>query len=153
MDRTKGDVVHMRTMKRILQASLDEVRNAMYPVLEPDFLSRPSDEAEAISLANIRNHYLPECILAYNSVLHFAGYAITRTWLVKCMDLAQEVATNDTLTEAFVASSRMKELVSAFALSSQALLHANEQGNKTKRDEGLEIWQVKPQDVGLTKDS
>jgi nuclear pore complex protein Nup107 len=144
----------MRTIKKVLQSALDDVRNAMYPILEPDFLSRPSDEAEAIPLNNIRNHYLPECILAYNSVLYFAGHAITRRWLVECMELAQLVATNDTLTEAFVASSRMQELVKAFALSSQALLHANEQGSKKgRRDEGIEIWQVKPQDVGLTKDS
>lgn len=144
----------MRTIKKVMQAALNDVLVAMYPLLRPDFLSRPSDEAEAIPLANIRNHYLPECVLAYNSVLYFAGHVITRSWLVQCMNLAQEVATNDTLTEAFVASSRMKELVSAFALSSQALLHANEQGSKKgKKDEGIEIWQVKPQDVGLTKDS
>ena len=144
----------MRSMKKVMQAALNDVRVAMFPLLESDFLSRPSDEAEAIPLANIRNHYLPECVLAYNSVLYFAGHVITRSWLVECMNLAQEVATNDTLTEAFVASSRMKELVSAFALSSQALLHANEQGSKKgKKDEEIEIWQVKPQDVGLTKDS
>lgn len=144
----------MRTVKKVMQAALNDVRVAMFPLLESDFLSRPSDEAEAIPLANIRNHYLPECVLAYNSILYFAGHVITRSWLVECMNLAQEVATNDTLTEAFVASSRMKELVSAFALSSQALLHANEQGSKKgKKDEGIEIWQVKPQDVGLTKDS
>lgn len=141
-------------MKKILQAALDDVRNAMYPLLESDFLSKPSDEAEAIPLIKIRNHYLPECVLAYNSVLYFAGHAITRNHLVECMTLAQLVATNDTLTEAFVASSRMRELVSAFALSSQALLHANEQGSrKGKREEGIDIWQVKPQDVGLSKDS
>jgi nuclear pore complex protein Nup107 len=141
-------------MKSILRPALEEVQNAMYPLLESDFLSRPSDEAEAIPLTNIRNHYLPECILAYNSVLYLAGHFISRNWLVECMSLAQEVATNDTLTEAFVASSRMKELVSAFARSSQALLHANEQGSKKgKRDEGIDIWQVKPQDVGLNKAS
>jgi nuclear pore complex protein Nup107 len=140
----------MRSMKKVLQGALDDVRKAMYPLLEPEFLSRPSDEAEAIPLANIRNHYLPECVLAYNSVLYFAGHIISRTWLVECMNLAQLVATTDMLTEAFVQSSRMKELVTAFAMSSQALLHANEQGGrKGKRDGRLEIWQVKPQDVGL----
>ena len=125
----------------------------MYPLLESEFLSRPSDEAEAISLTNIRNHYLPECVLAYNSVLYFAGHAISRTWLVACMNLAQVVAGNDMLTDAFVQSSRMKELVTAFAMSSQALLHANEQGGrKGKKDENLEVWQVKPHDVGLSDD-
>lgn len=140
-------------MKKILQVALDDVRNSIYPLLEPDFLSRPSDEAEAIPLANIRNHYLPECVLAYNSVLYFAGHGISRNWLVECMNLAQVVATNDTLTNAFVASSRMRELVRAFALSSQALLHANEVGSKKgKKDEAIEIWQVRPQDVGLVKE-
>lgn len=143
----------MRAVKKVLQAALDDVRNAMFPLLDPEYLSRPSDEAEVVPLKNIRNHYLPECVLAYNSVLHFAGYALTRNCLVECMNLAQEVATNETLTDAFVESSRMKELVTAFALSSQALLHANEQGSKKgKKDEAIEIWQVKPQDVGLSKD-
>lgn len=123
----------------------------MYPLLESDFLSRPSDEAEAISLTNLRNHYLPECVLAYNSVLYFAGHAISRTWLIECMNLAQVVAANETLTEAFVQSSRMKELVMAFAMSSQALLHANEHGGRRgKKDENLEVWQVRPVEVGLS---
>lgn len=144
----------MRTVKKILQTALEDVRNAMYPLWEKDFLSMPSDEAEAVPLRNIRNVYLPECILAYNSVLYFAGHAISRNWLSQCMNLAQNVATIDNITQAFVESSRMKELVAAFALSSQALLHANEQGGrKGKRDETIEIWQVKPQDVGLSKDS
>jgi nuclear pore complex protein Nup107 len=143
----------MRTMKKILQAAYDDVRNTMYPLFDPDFLSKPSDEAEAVPLRNIRNHYLPECILAYNSVLYFAGHAISRTFLVECMNLSHLVATNENLTNAFVESSRMRELVTALALSSQALLHANEQGGKKgKRDEALEIWQVKPQDVGLQKE-
>jgi nuclear pore complex protein Nup107 len=140
-------------MKKLLEAALDDIRNAMFPILDSGFLSRPTDEAEAAPLANIRNHYLPECVLAYNSILYFSGHAISRNWLVECMTLAQIVATNDTLTEAFVESSRMQELVKAFAMSSQALLHANEKGvKKGKRDEGIEIWQVKPQDVGLFKE-
>lgn len=140
-------------MKKMLQVALEEVRQAMYPLLDSEYLSRPSDEAEAIPLRNIRNHYLPECILAYNSVLYFAGHVISRHCLVECMSLAQLVATNATLTEAFVESTRMKELVTAFALSSEALLRANEHGaKKGKRDDPIEIWQVKPQDVGLSKE-
>ena len=143
----------MRSMKKTLLGALDDVKKAMYPLLEAEFLSRPSDEAELIPLTNIRNHYLPECVLAYNSVLYFAGHIISRTWLVECMTLAQLVATTDTLTEAFVQSSRMKELVSAFAMSSQALLHANEKGGrKANKDERLGIWQIKAQDVGLPDD-
>jgi hypothetical protein len=45
----------------------------------------------------------------------------------------------------------MRELVTAFALSSQALLHANEVGGKKgKRDTGIDIWQVKYDDARET---
>lgn len=140
----------MRTVKKMVQIALDDVRQAMLPLLDPEFLCRPADNAESITLKNIRNHYLPECILAYNSVLYFSGHVITRNCLVECMNLAQVVATNDTLTGAFVLSSRMQELVTAFALSSEALLRANERGpKKGKHDDPMEIWQVTTMDVGL----
>lgn len=150
---TKGDLSQLRTVKKMVQLGLDDVRQAMLPLLDPEFLSHPSDNAESIPLRNIRNHYLPECILAYNSVLYFSGHVVTRNCLVECMNLAQIVATNDSLTGAFVLSSRMQELVTAFALSSEALLRANERGpKKGKRDDPIEIWQVKPHDVDLPRE-
>jgi nuclear pore complex protein Nup107 len=99
----------------------------MVPILDNDFLSRPDDENEATVLDDIRNHYIPEVVLAYNSALWFAGHYVSRTWLVECMTLAQVVAETPMLTAAFVASGRMKELVRAFAVDSQALLQATEQ--------------------------
>ena len=138
----------MRRLKKNLTASLNEVREHMFPILEQDYLSQPMDDSEARFLDEIRRWYLPEIILAYNSVLYFAGHAISRSWLVECMNLAQIVATNSTLTDAFVESGRMRELVAVFALSSQALLHANEAGGKKgKRDTGIDIWQVKYDDA------
>lgn len=135
-------------MKKGLTKSLMEVREHMFPLLEVDFLSKPMDESEAGFLDQIRTFYLPEIMLAYNSVLYFAGHAISRSWLVECMNLAQVVATNPTLTNAFVEGKRMQELVTAFALSSQALLHANEQGGKKgKRDHGIDIWNVRYDDA------
>lgn len=135
-------------MKKVLTTSLTEVRENMYPLLEPDFLSHPMDDSEAGFLEQIRTWYLPEIMLAYNSVLYFAGHAISRSWLVECMNLAQVVATNATLTNAFVQAGRMQELVTAFALSSQALLHANEAGGKKgKKDRGIDIWQVRYDDA------
>src|SRR5256885_8464320 len=127
--------MEVRRVKENLKVSLKEVREHMFPILEQDFLSQPMDEKEGVFLDEIRRWYLPEIILAYNSVLYFAGHAISRSWLVECMNLAQIVATNSTLTDAFVESGRMRELVAVFALSSQALLHANEAGGKKgKRD-------------------
>ena len=188
----------------MLQACLNDVCTTIPPLFEPDFLNPSSsissgsaatttkqqtsndDAIELQTLAKFRNHYLPECILAYHSVLYFAGHTLTRQMLVECMNLAQIVATNDNLTRAFVDSGRMQELVTSLALSSSAMLHANEQGgrsssgggaagstvagggtkgsvmetnkvgiksaSKSNRESYLDMWQVRPQDVGLTRD-
>lgn len=135
----------MRALKRELFKYLDAIQQLMYPLLEQDYLCRPNDETEGAVLDDIRNHYLPECILAYDSVLYYAGHALSRKYLVECMNLAQLVASNPTLTNAFVESKRMQELVTAFALDSKALLHANEVdgGKKAKKDSGIDIWQIK----------
>lgn len=149
-------------LKTDLKESLTEIREAMSPIMAPNFLSAPMDSAEAHAFSEIRKYYLPELILAYNSVLFVAGHAISRSRLVECMNLAQDVASNQTLTNAFVESGRMQELVTAFALSSQELLAANEAGGRkgrkgkalgigrnTKRSE---IWQVRhesPNDGGV----
>ena len=148
-NRNRPDASKIRAMKKTLTEKLNEVKEAMFPVLEPGYLAKAMDESEADFLRVLRNHYLPECILAYNSVLYFAGHSLTRAWLLECMNLAQIVATNSTLTDAFVEGGRMRELVTAFALSSQALLLANEAGGKKgKRDHGIDIWQVKVPEAG-----
>ncbi|OAP54448.1 hypothetical protein AYL99_11549 [Fonsecaea erecta] len=144
-----------RNYKRELKRALEEVRQAMLPLFDNEFLCQPQDEMEAVVLNDIRNHYIPECVLAYNSALWFAGHFSSRAWLVECMTLAQVVAETPMLTNAFVESGRMKELVRAFAVDSQALLQATEQGsagggggsaNRTKKiktDKGnADIWKV-----------
>lgn len=128
----KNDRVQMKTAKKQLTDALYGVQQAMQPLLEKEFLTNANDEQENEDLKIIRNHYLPECIFAYNSALYFAGHAISRQHLVQCMELAQHVAKNDTLTNAFVQSKRVQELVTAFALDSQALLRANEHGGVSK---------------------
>ena len=80
----------------------------MYPLQNIDFLCQPLDDAEAKVLHRIRVHFLPECFLAYNDVLYFAGHAISRSFLVECMNLAQIVATNETITKAFVEGKLMR---------------------------------------------
>lgn len=150
----------MRALKRELRDVLDEVREAMYPLLSPDFLCKPQDIAEADALQVIRNHYLPECVLAYNSVLYFAGHSISRSWLVECMSLAQVVATTESLTKAFVEGKRMREFVDAMAKSAQGMIGANEVGKKVKvgkgekeREGGLGLWTVRwPSDTGSVGD-
>ncbi|KAJ9656171.1 Nucleoporin nup84 [Neophaeococcomyces mojaviensis] len=151
----RSDVRRMKAVKNELRQKLQQVHDCMQPLLEQDFLQYSTDEEEKEDLRLIRNHYLPECVLGYNSALYFAGFAISRQHLVQCMDLAQEVAQNDSLTQTFVASKRMQELVTAFALDSQALLRSNEAGGTSTRSRGgkrsstgadgkgrADIWQV-----------
>jgi nuclear pore complex protein Nup107 len=143
--RNRNNPSQMRVLKRELLKYLGAIQELMSPLLDEDFLCRPNDETEGAVLDDIRNHYLPECILAFDSVLYYAGHALSRKYLVECMNLAQLVASSSTLTKAFVESKRMQELVTAFAVDSKALLHANEidGGKKAKKDSGIDIWQIK----------
>ena len=125
----------------------------MYPLTDRDFLCQPLDDAEANVLRRIRIHYLPEVFLAYNDVLFFAGHAISRSFLVECMELAQLVATNETLTNAFVEGKRMREFMDAMAWSAQGMVEASQLGrNKAQRSANkgerereahLGLWDVK----------
>ena len=128
----------------------------MMPILEQDFLCIAFDEQEAQILAQIRFHYLPEVVLGYNSVLWFAGRAISRTWLGNCMELANIIAATPSLTEAFVMAGRMRELVTALAMDSQNLLLANEQGSKKpgeKKAKALDMWTVHWKEMNENLDS
>lgn len=145
MTRNRNNKAAIASMKRELKDALGQVQVAIAPVLEQDFLCNPFDEQEAKILSEIRIHYLPELVLGYNSVLFFAGYAISRTWLGECMELANIVATTPSLTEAFVIAGRMRELVTALALDSQSLFAANEAGAKKpgeKKVKALDMWTV-----------
>ena len=140
----------MREFKRELKHALQQVENSIAPILEPGFLRSPFDEGEAEVLDAIRVHYIPELILGYNSVLFFAGYSLSRTWLGSCMELANTVASSPSLTEVFIVGGRMRELVHAFAQDSQSLLSANEQGAKKsgeKKNKSLDIWSVQWKDM------
>lgn len=149
---SRDNSLAMRDAKRRLTIALTNVDEAIRPLLEEDFLDRPFDESEDFDLKDIRDHYLPECVLAYNSALYFAGHCITRQRLTQCMDLAQKVARTGSLNKAFVNSKRMSELVEAFARDSQELLSAQEQRRKGRNrnlkrpppgaTEKPDIWQV-----------
>jgi hypothetical protein len=115
---------------------MDNVQQNMSPIFDNDFLCSYDDQNEAAILNDIREQYIPEIILGYNSALWCAGHFTTRTWLVECMNLAQKVAETPMLTNAFVATKRMKELVRAFAVDSQTLLQANEQSGASSTASG-----------------
>lgn len=113
-------------------------------------------DTEATEAEKIRNAYLPEVILAYHSVLHCAGHYLSRENLLRSMDLATLIAAEDSdVAPCFTAAGRMKELVAALALTSKAILRANETGsvkaNKRKRagnGANLAIWKVEMRPTG-----
>lgn len=98
-------------------------------------------------LTKIRQAYLPEMVLGYVSALHAAGHLLSRENLLKCMDVATEIAQCETLVDCFTASGRMKDLVKSFALTSKAMLVLSQTGSSKKRKGGragrsLGIWEI-----------
>jgi nuclear pore complex protein Nup107 len=110
-------------------------------------LTRHTEE-ESSDLLDIRTMYLPEVIIAYNTVLCTAGHMISRDELLSSMDLSTVVARQDSgLTETFVRSRRVKELVKSFAETSKIMLKLNEAGKARKEKKGghgrtLAIWEI-----------
>ncbi|KAI9819863.1 MAG: Nucleoporin nup84 [Pycnora praestabilis] len=146
----KADARGVKTTKSQVQRNMDEIVATVEPLLQ-GWLLQPMDDTEASDFQKIRNNYLPEVILAYNSVLHGAGHFLSRDNLLHCMSLATRIAVEGSdLAECFTATGRMSELVDAFAMSSKAILRANEKagGKISKRKkragngETLELWQI-----------
>ena len=143
-------MVALQDLKRELRQGLVAIEAAVEPLLEPSFLEAGIDSDETGILMGIRTHYLPEIVLGYNSALFLAGKAISRNHLITCMELANTVAATPSLTDAFVQSGRMRELVNALALDSQTLLSANETGGRKsmdKKPKGFDIWNVQWKDM------
>lgn len=107
-------------------------------------------DKEAVEFEQIRIACIPEVILAYNTILNYCGFNISREILVKCMDLASLVAEDSDLTASFMAAGRMPELVEAFALSSRNMIQAEESGSRSGKSrkkpngERLALWMIKP---------
>lgn len=135
-----------------LKHAYEAVEATMAPLLQDSFLIYPG-EPDNEAFATLRNLYLPEALIAYNTVLHSAGYLITRDSLLKSMDLSVAIASeNSRLTAPLVQAGRMRELVKSFALSAKAMLVLKGLGHKPwkpKRDrEGKDpgIWEIRKKD-------
>lgn len=155
------------TVPTALKRAKEAVSEAMQPLLK-GILQNPTDEKEASDLAHIRKMYIPEIIIAYNTVLHAAGNLITRDSLLESMDLSTTIATGhpprkleisdevanagatkqpNGLVECFVQAERMRELVSSFALTSKVMLILKAEGKpwRPKKDrvgKDLGIWEI-----------
>lgn len=126
---------------------LSQPKDGRFPqTLPPRNLINPYIETEEEQFRYIRTTYLPDIILGYHSALYTSGHLITRDILVQCLSLATVVSGSPTLTESFIASQRMCELVDVFALSSREIAGIREtKPSKKKLSQGasLDIWKVK----------
>jgi nuclear pore complex protein Nup107 len=153
----RGKVPLPSSVPASLKHAYEGVETCMAPLLQGDFLSYPDEEdkptsSSQVPFAAVRDLYLPEALIAYNTVLHSAGYLITRESLLKSMDLSVAIAQEEnSLTGPLVRAGRMRELVRSFALSARAMLVLKGLGHKpwrTRRDrEGKDpgIWEIGPQ--------
>lgn len=106
----------------------------------------------AAEAQQIRVAVLPEIVLAYCTVLCFAGHSVTRDCLLECMNVAAAIAADGSdLAQCFKDGGRVAELVDLMAIVSRELLKADELGigaGKAKRGrraqgETLDIWTVR----------
>jgi nuclear pore complex protein Nup107 len=142
------------TVPPALKTAFQDVQKAFEPILK-GILQRPADEGEAADLAFIHLNYVPEIVLAYNSVLHAAGNVITRDSLLDSMELSVAIADDkkdkegvgNGLQESFVQAKRMRELVTSFAMTSRAMLILKAEGKpwkagKERKGMDLGVWEL-----------
>jgi len=126
------------------------VVNTVEPLLG-NWLQASMTDNESLEFQSIRINALPEIILAYITVLNFGGHVISREILLNIMNLATQIAARESLTNCFIGSGRMAELVDSLAIASKSMIRAEEAGRKQKkggskrlvRGESMELWHVK----------
>jgi nuclear pore complex protein Nup107 len=141
------------TVPSALKHAYQDASVAMQPVLQGIFL-RPADEDEEQDLVFFRTEFVPEVVIAYNTVLHAAGNLITRDSLLLSMELSATIAKGKTtddasngLVECFMQAGRMRELVQSFALTSKLMLLLHSTGREWKPKKAtkgmdLAIWEL-----------
>jgi hypothetical protein len=107
-----------------------------------------SVELTCNQLQQLQHTYIPELIISYVSILHSAGHLLSRENLLKCMDVATEVAQIDKIVACITKAGRMKDLVDSFAQTSKAMLVLNQNGaSKRRKGRGgrnLGLWEIQP---------
>lgn len=143
-------------MQPVLRGWLKESIDGTSPLIPPSYdwppvrLTHPADEDD---FELLRDLYLPEIILGYVSVLHFAGTSLSRDNLLECMELAALIAEKDSdVASVLMKAGRMKEVVEGFANCSKALAVSGSDkksgggaSSKKMRELGWsrELWSVK----------
>ncbi|KAK5634731.1 hypothetical protein RRF57_010444 [Xylaria bambusicola] len=125
------------------------IKSYMRPIFDGWLLESLSEDED---FQYLRDAYLPETIIGYVSVLHFAGTSLSRDNLLESMELASIIARKDSdVAAVLLKAGRMREIVEGFANCSKALaISSNEKkgpggSSKKLREMGWtrEIWSVK----------
>jgi nuclear pore complex protein Nup107 len=104
----------------------------------------------------LREAYLPEIILAYDTILHFAGLYISRDNFLEALNLATMIASEGAdFVELFLKTGKMKDLVESLAGDSAALLFSTGPGKQNRKptkkikERGWlrDIWRIRAQRV------
>ncbi|KAF2173217.1 hypothetical protein M409DRAFT_62789 [Zasmidium cellare ATCC 36951] len=132
-----------------LKEAKEQVDDFMELVLHGNLLTTPITEDEERGLEYIRKQYIPEILIAYNTVLHSAGAAISRENLIQSMDLSVTIANTEVLVEAVKKEGRMRELVDSFAETSKKMLILKAEGKpwrprKDREGKDLGLWEIGP---------
>ncbi|KAH7026356.1 nuclear pore protein 84/107 [Microdochium trichocladiopsis] len=129
--------------------SVKQVKSFIQPVLN-QWLMESIEVDEDYS--GLREAYIPEVVIGYVSVLHFAGTSLSRDNLLECMELAATIARKDAdVQDVLMKCGRMKEIVEGFANCSKALAISGGDkkgsggGSKRMREMGWtrELWTVR----------
>ncbi|KAI1364631.1 nuclear pore protein 84/107 [Xylaria arbuscula] len=98
---------------------IKSIKSYMSPVLDGWLLESLTEDED---FEYLRDAYLPETIIGYVSVLHFAGTSLSRDNLLECMELASIIARKDSdVAAVLMKAGRMREIVEGFANCSKAL--------------------------------
>ncbi|PYI19325.1 putative nuclear pore complex protein Nup107 [Aspergillus violaceofuscus CBS 115571] len=140
--RQNRDAGTIKDLREKVQAALGQASDPVDLMLM-EWLVGAETESEQAELEEIRNLYIPEVFLSYHNALFFSARILNSEILVQCMNLALQVSENDLLTQTFVVSRRMQELVVALALSSKAMVNTRAKpGVKLPGGESLGLWNV-----------
>ncbi|KAI1868645.1 hypothetical protein JX265_005323 [Neoarthrinium moseri] len=125
------------------------VQSFMAPLLNKWLLESVEEDPD---FELLRDMYLPEIIIGYVSVLHYAGTSLSRDYLLEAMELAAHIADKESdVAAVLMKSGRMREVVEAFANASKALAVSSEDkrkggtgSSKKMRELGWsrEVWSV-----------
>lgn len=146
-----GKAMKLSAAPPTLKEAKEQVDDIVDVILTQSLLALPQGQDELKDFESIRQNFIPEILIAYNTVLHSAGAAISRENLIQSMDLSVSIANTVDIVECFQKAGRMRELVKSFAETSKKMLILKAEGKpwrprKDREGRDLGLWEIGPQE-------